>query len=691
MATAPPRPDARLVRRLRERDRTAWEELYAAYGPRLRGYALRLAGNAHDADDLVQETFVRALPRLDRLDPDTVELAPYLFTTLRNTFLKGVERGGRTSPVEEVPEPEEPQPIEDDPVRGTLLRSQQEEVRVANARLAPRQRLVLALRELEDRSYAEIGAVVGLNENAVAQLISRARESLRTELRLAQLDPQRLPEECRSFLPLLSRHLDGQLKGEPLERTLAHVEGCERCQDALESMREASRRYRTLFPPLVGGEEAHAATIDLKLTSSGYWEARRLRLLQGRSRRTLGLAGAAVVAALAAAGAGVAILAVGEGSEPSEAALAAAAAATQPPESTTTQALDPAPPPPTLAVEAPETSASPEPPAPADAAPARPAPTTTARRTARPRQARPTTTRPTTTGRTTTRATATTRVPTTTAPRAAARTPTSPTTTRAAPPAAPPPQVTITARPPALTTETSASFSFRASTGEVTFLCRLDGAPFAPCRSPRRLAGLVPGVHVFAVRARGRGGNVGPAVTARWEVLEPDTAPPTVAITAVTTTGGDATFAFTASEPDVAFACSLDGGPFEPCASPKSYTGLLPGAHTFAVLATDPAGNVGPPAQHTWTVPRLLPDLVISDLTTRSFTVANIGTAPAGAFVVSVTLVGVFTFAGLAPGESVTRSWSPCRRGTITAVADRANTVEESDERNNVRSILSTC
>src|SRR5580765_8282382 len=245
MATA---PDAFLVRRLRERDRTAWEDLYAEYGPRLRAFGYRLAGNAQDADDLVQETFVRALPRLDRLDPDKVQLGPYLFTTLRNVFLKSVERARRSQPVAEVPEPAVPAPIEDDPERSTLLRRQQEEVRAANANLAPRQRLVLALRELEDRSYAEIGAIVGLNENAVAQLISRARESLRAELRLAQVDPERLPAECRSFLPLLSRHLDGQLRGPALEETLAHLEGCERCQDALASMQEAQRRYRMLVP-----------------------------------------------------------------------------------------------------------------------------------------------------------------------------------------------------------------------------------------------------------------------------------------------------------------------------------------------------------------------------------------------------------------------------------------------------------
>jgi RNA polymerase sigma-70 factor (ECF subfamily) len=131
----------------------------------------------HDADDLVQETFVRAVPRLDKLDPETADVTGYLFTTLRNLFLKQVARTKRQQPVAEVPEPALPTPIEDDPERSALLLARQDEVRVANARLQPRQRLVLALRELEDRSYAEIGELVGMKENAAAQLIFRARES----------------------------------------------------------------------------------------------------------------------------------------------------------------------------------------------------------------------------------------------------------------------------------------------------------------------------------------------------------------------------------------------------------------------------------------------------------------------------------------------------------------------------------
>src|SRR5262245_15799032 len=270
MATVPRTPDAALLVRLRERDQGAWEELYLEYQPRLRAFAYRLTGNVHDADDLVQETFVRAVPKLDDLDPETAEIGAYLFATTKNLFLKQVERGKRQESVAEVPEPVAPQPIDLDPERSALLQRQQHEVRIANGRLQPRQRLVLALRELDDRSYAEIGELVGMKENAVAQLIFRARESLRSELRLVQADPERLPEECRRFLPLLAAHLDGQLKGAKRDETLGHLEGCERCQAALADMQEASRRYRTIIFLPFDEDEAKAA-VDDRLEQVGYW------------------------------------------------------------------------------------------------------------------------------------------------------------------------------------------------------------------------------------------------------------------------------------------------------------------------------------------------------------------------------------------------------------------------------------
>ena len=289
--------------------------MYALYSERLYKFAYHLAGNPHDAADLVQETFLRVLPKLDSLDPETLDLGAYLFATERNLFLKSVERSKRQQPVDEIPEPTGPRPLEDDPQRSALLADQQEHVRRANAALPPRQRLVLALRELEDRSYAEIGELVGLKENAVAQLISRARLRLRDELRLVEVDRSKLPEECQSMLPLLSSYLDSQLKGAAAERTVAHVESCELCQKSLTEMREASRLYRALvpipFPELFG-------RIDDALASSGFWEGPATGV--GALARSKGawLAAGAVVASLALVSAGAVLLLQGE-SEPAAA------------------------------------------------------------------------------------------------------------------------------------------------------------------------------------------------------------------------------------------------------------------------------------------------------------------------------------------------------------------------------------
>jgi hypothetical protein len=253
------------------------------------------------------------------------------------------------------------------------------------------------------------------------------------------------------------------------------------------------------------------------------------------------------------------------------------------------------------------------------------------------------------------------------------------------------PTTSITARPSDPTPAPEAAFAFAASERGAFFECRLDGDGYEPCSSPVSYSGLAPGAHVFAVRARDEAGNTGAPAEARWTVFVPDTTPPATSIVSASASGGDASFSFSSSEDGSAFQCALDGGAYEACASPRSYSGLGYGPHAFAVRATDPAGNTGPAATHEWAIAQPLPNLVVAQLTETGFTVSNVGTAPAGPFVVSVTLIGTFSFSGLAPGQSATRVWSACRIGTLTAVADRGRTVAEWDEDDNVRSLVSDC
>src|SRR5215208_211287 len=85
-----------------------------------------------------------------------------------------------------------------------------------------------------------------------------------------------------------------------------------------------------------------------------------------------------------------------------------------------------------------------------------------------------------------------------------------------------------------------------------------------------------------------------------------DTTPPDTVINSgpsgtIKTT--DTRFTFSSTEANSKFECSLDGADFSACSSPKQYTGLANGSHTFKVRATDAAGNTDQsPASRTWKV-----------------------------------------------------------------------------------------
>jgi hypothetical protein len=82
-----------------------------------------------------------------------------------------------------------------------------------------------------------------------------------------------------------------------------------------------------------------------------------------------------------------------------------------------------------------------------------------------------------------------------------------------------------------------------------------------------------------------------------------DSTAPTTAINSADVSGTTATVSFSSPDSDIkGFECSLDGGAFAACASPKAFTGLGAGAHTVVVRAIDKAGNVGPTVSRTFSI-----------------------------------------------------------------------------------------
>ena len=168
------------------------------------------------------------------------------------------------------------------------------------------------------------------------------------------------------------------------------------------------------------------------------------------------------------------------------------------------------------------------------------------------------------------------------------------------------PTVTIVNRPTNPSNSAAAAFTFTASEGSPQ--CSIDGGAFAACTSPRNYTGLADGSHTFTVRSADALGNTGMA-SYTWTI---DTAAPTVTINtrpAAMTNLTTANFTFTVS--DGTIQCQLDGGAFAACSSPRTYTGLTAGSHTFVVRSTDSANNVGS-ASYTWTIDLTPPTITIT-------------------------------------------------------------------------------
>jgi hypothetical protein len=175
-----------------------------------------------------------------------------------------------------------------------------------------------------------------------------------------------------------------------------------------------------------------------------------------------------------------------------------------------------------------------------------------------------------------------------------------------------PPQTSIVGGPAKTTASTSATLSFASTESESSFICKLDNTVWSTCEPPEDYSGLTPGTHQFFVLAIDEAGNADPSPAVKTWTIETtspppaDTTPPQTSIVsgpAASTTSTSASFRLSSSEPGSGFECKLDNDDWAACTSPKAYSGLSVGTHSFSTRASDTGGNVdATPATYSWTV-----------------------------------------------------------------------------------------
>jgi RNA polymerase sigma-70 factor, ECF subfamily len=166
-------------------DREAFSRLYTRYFDRVYGYVRVVVRDRHEAEDLTQEVFTRALQALPDFEPDRPFLA-WLFRVARNAAIDLLRRQQHI----EVTEPAEldskreaaaaPAPPSD--LEAVLAWLSDKDVAFFVGRLPLAQRQVLTLRFLLDLSTPEIAEMIGRSEKAVRQLQSRALVTLHERL-----------------------------------------------------------------------------------------------------------------------------------------------------------------------------------------------------------------------------------------------------------------------------------------------------------------------------------------------------------------------------------------------------------------------------------------------------------------------------------------------------------------------------
>ena len=170
--------DADLVRRVLEGDAAAYGGLVSHYRDRLARYAMRMLGDRSDAEEAVQDAFLRAYRSLPRCD-DPRRFGPWLFGILVNRCRTAYARRARR---ERVVVHDEPASLAASVSPAAERLEWESEITWALERLDPLHREAFLLRHVEELSYEEMAALTGAGVSALKMRVLRACDRLRALL-----------------------------------------------------------------------------------------------------------------------------------------------------------------------------------------------------------------------------------------------------------------------------------------------------------------------------------------------------------------------------------------------------------------------------------------------------------------------------------------------------------------------------
>lgn len=176
--------ELRLIRRVQAGETEAFEDLVRAHEKTVYNLALRMTGNAQDAEDMAQEAFLKAYRSLADFRGES-KFSVWLYRIVSNVCLDHLRRQSRRPTASLTAEDEEGEEQQWDvpderlsPERLLEQKLTREAVQKGLAQLPEEQRQILLLREMRGLSYEEIGEILSLEPGTVKSRIFRARKRL---------------------------------------------------------------------------------------------------------------------------------------------------------------------------------------------------------------------------------------------------------------------------------------------------------------------------------------------------------------------------------------------------------------------------------------------------------------------------------------------------------------------------------
>lgn len=237
--------DRALLEAVRDGDERALDELLRRYEQVIYRFGLRMCRDSDDAEEVLQDTLLAAAQGVQEFR-GTSSLSTWLYTIARSFCIKRRRRSkfalAEKEPLDAIaggPDAAaDPRPLPDAALESRRIEQALEE---AIAALDPKYREVLILRDMEGLTAPEVAEVMGIGVGAIKSRLHRARLAVREALGpLVGGGEERVPGAgCPDVLQRYSEHLEGELSPAICEELERHLEGCEDCTSACDSLKRS--------------------------------------------------------------------------------------------------------------------------------------------------------------------------------------------------------------------------------------------------------------------------------------------------------------------------------------------------------------------------------------------------------------------------------------------------------------------